>query len=464
MQRGVAVWSAVGFLLVGLAGCLSDDPVDEAAQGANDALAPWIDPIILGHDHADPMAHDLANNMELVGFHPLGDDASPWRSISEIDVAGDHAFVGLMGYGFAIVDLTDPTQPNLTATVEVTSPDRLSPLGAYIADLKVDAEGNWVFVALELSTTPGVLIYDARDKANPTLAGFWPEPGLLLGCHMIEYAIINEQEYLFCAPLDNAVYVGRLLPATGGIREVVQVARWMPTSPQFIGQQGEAAQTYIENGDPIGAGLHFVSGHQDMTHQVDPLTGADILTVSFWNLGLHFVDVSLPEVPVEMGSWAGEQADKWDGVLHTSMVFESEGRRIAVTTPEGARPPAMFILDATDYDDPQVLSQWMAAPDFEGEDGAFSLHNFQIVGGKIYLAHYHGGLWVLDVSTPELQADPKPLGTYLPWDRETGRGCCGGSWDVVVYNGYVISANTGGLYVTHLTGDPAGDDTYSSGA
>ncbi len=75
-------------------------------------------------------------------------------------------------------------------------------------------------------------------------------------------------------------------------------------------------------------------------------------------------------MPVEIGSWAGEDADKWDGVLHTSMMFESEGRRIAVTTPEGARPPAMFVLDATDLDEPQVLAQWMARDDFKGEDGA----------------------------------------------------------------------------------------------
>ncbi len=413
--------------------------------------------MILEHDHADPTVHDLANNVNLVGFHPLGPDGPP-GSVSEIDVAGDYAFLGIMGHGFMIVDISDPSVPVLVSSVEVLTPDHQTPLGAYIADLKVDATGDWVFVALELSTTPGVLIYDARDKENPLLAGFWPEPGLLLGCHMVEYAIIGENEYLFCAPLDNAIYVGLLLPEVDDFREVVQVARWMPTTAKFAQQQGEAVTGYIQNGDPLGAALHFVSGHQDMTHQKDPLTGRDILSVSFWNLGLRFVDVTNPALPMEIGSWAGEDSKKWDGVLHTSMMFESDGRRIAVTSPEGARPPALFVLDATDYDNPEILAEWTALDDFAGEDGRFSMHNFQIVGGRVYLAMYHGGLWVLDISTPEKQVAPEILGTYLPWDRDTNRGCCGGSWDVVVWKGHMLSANRGGLYVTHLEGDPLTDD------
>ncbi len=456
-------WAVVSMLIVTVfAGCASDapTPVDDV-EDTLEEVYDWVAPIILGHDHADPTLHDLANNMTSVGFNPLGADGPP-GSISEIDVAGGYAFVGVMGFGFQVVDIRDPTDPILVSSVEVVSPDNASPLGLYVADLKVDATGDWVFLATELSTTPGVLLYDARDKENIVLAGFWPEPGLLLGCHMVEYAQIGDSEYLFCAPLDNAVYVGMLLPEVGGVREVVQVARWVPATPKFVQQQGTAVTGYVNNGDPVGAGTHFVSGHQDMTFQEDPLTGTPTLTVSFWNLGMRFVDVSIPAAPVEIGSWAGENSGKWDGVLHTSMMFESDGRRIAVTIPEGARPPAMFVLDATDLDNPEILSEWMAVDDFQGEDGAFSLHNFQIVDGKIYLAHYHGGIFVLDVHNETLQRDPYTLGTYMPWDRSTDRGCCGGSWDVVVHEGYVITANRGGLFIAHLRGDPVGLDAPTS--
>ncbi len=454
-------WAIVPILLLtAFAGCAAPPgPVDDVVEDAEEVVE-WINPNIIGHDHGDPVAHDIANNITLVGHHPLGNDGPP-GGISEIDVAGDHAFLGVMDYGFMIVDISDPSAPELVASVEVTSPDQFLPTDVYLADLKVDDSGDWVFVALELSTTPGVLIYDARDKANPTLAGFWPEPGLLAGCHMVEYARIAENEYLFCAPLDNAVYVGQILPPVGNTREIVQIARWMPTTQKFFQQQAAVVQGYLNNGDPVGAAVHFVSGHQDMTHQLDPLTGENILSVSFWNLGLRFVNVDNPALPFEVGSWAGEDSEKWDGVIHTSMMFESEGRRIAVSSPEGANPPAMFVIDATDYDDPKILAEWMALDDYQSESGIFSLHNFQIVDGKVYMAHYHGGLWVLDISTPELQADPYALGTYMPWDRATGKGCCGGSWDVVVWKGHMLSANHGGLYITHLKDDVTGEDGSS---
>jgi hypothetical protein len=262
-----------------------------------------------------------------------------------------------------------------------------------------------------------------------------------------------------------------VLPGSS-VREVAQVARWMPESPKFFEQQGTFVQGRVEacGADPVclaGVATHFVSGHQDMTHQKDPLTGDDLLVVSFWNLGLRFVDVSVPALPREIGSWAGEDSDKWKGVLHTSMLFESDGRRIAVTIPEGASIPAMFILDATDLDNPVILAEWTAVPDFMGQGGRFSLHNFQIVDGIVYLAPYHGGVWVIDISTEELQKNPQAIGTFMPWNREaqmagdnatTPTGCCGGSWDVTVYNGYILTANNGGLFIAKMDGAIVGED------
>ncbi len=471
--------------LTAIAGCITDEENEKPGLGDDlpldsdelplDAARPYINPVILaeeGHDHEAPDQHDISNYMELVGFHPLGDDGPP-GAISEIDVAGGYAFLGIMGYGFQVVDITNKTAPELVASVEVHAPEQLAADRVYLADLKTDDSGDWVFVATELSASPGVLIYDARDKSDITLAGFWPEPGLLLGCHMVEYAIIGESEYLFCAPLDNAIYVGQLLPpvdtAAGAVREVVQVARWMPTTPKFVQQQGNAASGYVTDcaagntGACASAALHFFSGHQDMTHQVDPLTGKDMLSVSFWNLGLRFVDVSNPLQPAEVGSWQGEDSEKWDGVLHTSMMFESNGSRIAATIPEGGDPPALFILDATDLDNPKILAEWTARDDFHNESSRFSMHNFQIVDGLLYLAMYHGGIWVFDISTPALQAEPKVLGTYMPWHRDTGRGCCGGimAWDVVVHEGYILTANAG-FYVLKLEGATVGEEAPSS--
>lgn len=465
MQKALV---ALMMAVVALAGCLGDDePTPGTGTPTTGAPEPFMSPIGLDHDHNVPELHDIANNMVEVAYHPLREGTI--ATISEIDVAGGHAFVAEMGFGFHIFDLADPLNPVLVSSTELEIPDQQLPTDVYMADLKVDATGDWVFVATELSTTPGVLIYDARDKTNPVIAGFWPEPGLLLGCHMIEYFVQAEQEYLACAPLDNAIYIGMILPEVNGVREIVQVARWVPTTTKFVQQQSASMINYVQTQDPAGAALHWVSGHQDMTYQVDPFTGTPYMSVSFWNLGLRWVDLTNPILPLEVGSWQGEDGELYGGNLHTAMMFESNDKRMAVAIPEVASPPALFVLDATDFNAPILSAEWQAVNDTQGQDGTFSMHNFQIVDEKIYLTMYHGGIWVLDVSTEENHAAPEVLGTYMPFDRRPdtyGRGLNGGimSWDLVVHHGYIITANQGGFYVLALEGDPTGDESYNSAA
>jgi hypothetical protein len=445
-----------------LAGCVSDktNRNDDAGPWVPE-LTPFVNPIELDHDHRDLALHALSNNIELIGHTSMTPNGPP-GGLGEIDVAGDYAFVAVFNHGFAIIDISDVTAPKMVSLFEVPTP--MGPLGRYTADLKVDSTGNWVFLAMELSEYPGVLIVDTRDKARPTLAGFWPQPGLLLGCHMVEYAIISEQEYLFCAPLDNAIYVGLILPPTPAGREIVTVARWVPNSAGYVQSEVGHATT-----NPTGFPFRYViSGHQDMTFQRDPLTGNPTLFVSFWNLGLRIVDVSIPAAPIEIGHWDGLGAKNYRGNFHTAMAFESDGRRIVVAIPEATRPPAMFVLDATNLAKPVLLSEWMALPSFVDstgfdQSGQFSLHNFQIVGGKAYIAMGHGGIWVVDISTPEKQAAPEAVGSYYPhMPRPDGKDYGIYPWDVNVHKGYILNAEgNGGFYVLHYLGDKAGDEKYN---
>ena len=479
--------SLLALVSLAFAGCLGQDgtPLQDPLVDPLTGLAPFVNPIDLNHDHGELSLHMESNNVDLVGHVDFGLD--PTVTLGEIDVAGDYAYVAVFGHGFAIVDVSDPANPVLVSITDVPAlgnPPVVGPQEApcvppapcigtvrnavsdrYMADLKVDQTGDWVFVAPELSETPGVLIYDARDRANPVLAGFWPQPGLLLGCHMIEYAVINEGEYVFCAPLDNAVYVGQLLPAVGPERQIVTIARWVPNSQGYVEHEAEGLTT-----DPAGtAGRYVLSGHQDMTYQPDPLTGAPTLFVSFWNLGLRIVDVSTPAAPLEIGFWEGVGAEGYRGNFHTAMSFAVNGTRVAIAIPEGPDPPAMFVLDATDIANPVVLSEWTALPSFKDAEnvsqaGSFSLHNFQIVDGKVYIAMGHGGVWVIDVSTPEKLRAPEALGSYYPHQpRRDNETYSIYPWDVVVKDGYMFDAegNTG-LYVLHFRGDPAGDETYDS--
>jgi hypothetical protein len=450
----VAAWLAIALTA---AGCLGSVPTASDDVGLAPELPvvldPYVNPIVLEHDHDDLEAHSISSNVELIGRDPMGPEGPPGGP-GEIEVVGDYAYVALLGYGFAIVDLTDPAAPKTVSTTYVEIP-QTPVFGIYTADLKVDVTGNWIFVAMEVSTTPGVLIYDATNKAAPQLHGFWAAPGKLLGCHMVEYAFINEQEYVFCAPLDAAIYVGLFMPANpSGQRQIVTVGRWAPATLDFV--------QWIASDPAQNAPAYAGSGHDDMTFQIDPITNRPMLFVSFWGMGVWFLDVSIPAVPVTLGEWLGEGAQYYRGNIHTTMMFQDDlDRRIVVSIPEVANPPAVFILDATDFAAPKVLHEWLAVEDFGAQAGRFSTHNFQIVDQKLYLTHYHGGIIILDLAIPE---SPVPLGSYMPHEpRHDGAPYAVGVWDVVVWNGYMVTADShGGFYVLHFRADPAGDPSYRS--
>ena len=111
----------------------------------------------------------------------------------------------------------------------------------------------------------------------------------------------------------------------------------------------------------------------------------------------------------------------------------------------------------------------------------FTPHNQQIVGDRIYLSHYHGGVYVLDASAafPGQKERPKELGFIVPHGEETrpllGQPPLTGLqgrfftdfplgrpevWDAVYWKGYVLAADmTGGFYSLRHEGDPCIDST-----
>ena len=469
MPSGLGTPSIVFAVLVlaSLAGCAEERPRGEGA--VHDEVG-WRNPLVSDHDHTEIHEHGIANNMSLVGHSYLTPQGPPGL-LGEMEVAAGHAYVAIIGHGFAILDLSDPARPETRSITSVPSLRSLTGvsnpvLDRFTADLKVDASGDWVFLAMQLSETPGVLLYDARDRANPVFSGIWAIGLPYLGCHMIEHAVINEAEYLFCAPLDHSVWVGRLLPALPGTphREVQTVGRWIPDAQDLASEVAPHATDPVTGANPLG----WVPGHQDMTYQEDPLTGAPTLFASFWDLGVRIVDVSIPSLPQEVAAWDGQGSDVYLGDIHTTRAFASDGRRIVVAVSESSHA-ALYVLDATDLDAPVLLGTWQGR-DENGDVTRESMHNFQLIQGRVYMAMYHGGVWVLDVSTPRLQAAPKVLGTHL-LDKPLANGTSAMSQalDVVVWNGYLLVSDIGGydlltndltctgVYVMRYDGDARDD-------
>jgi hypothetical protein len=100
-----------------------------------------------------------------------------------------------------------------------------------------------------------------------------------------------------------------------------------------------------------------------------------------------------------------------EGYSHASWVGEIDGRRVAIQGDEGYGAH----LQVVDID-PE-------SPDFMTEIGAYqtrpnvSIHNIMLLGSRAYVAYYHDGVRILDLSDP---TSPQLAAYHHTWDVETG--------------------------------------------
>lgn len=437
MRRALLVLAAL--LAAGCVGPASPATEEEGRPSGHAAAGPWggfPDPLVTGHDHDDAAAHALSTpTMErLASLAPL-DFGLPPVIFGEADLLGEDHLVlaGAVG-GFYVVDVADRAAPRVVS---------YTPLPGFVADVKAIESGTFVFVGVQLAGFTGIQAYHVGVPERPLLAGAFPLEG---GCHMLAVY----EGHLYCAPSDATVRIFR-------IQETAAAALLVPVG------------IYAPQGAPLtpltlrDAGEEFT---HDVTVQADPLTGEPIMLVSFWDYGVRAVDVKDPAHPVEIAAWTGEGADDvYEGNVHTTMAVAVEGRRILITVPEYAVQPSVTFLDATDWGNVTVAGVWAAKPDGFGNDDhkQFSTHNFQAVGGRVYMAMYHGGVVVLDASSLEAMRMPRVVGYHLP-AGETALGRGGPStWDVVLKEGhlYALDMRTG-LHVLRYAEDTLGDPALTS--
>ena len=465
-------------LLALAAGCLGAPDADRAS-----VPAAYVDPIVEQHDHGDPEAHALwTPSMRQLAFDSLGEEPGKTRgTYGEIDVHGDTAYVAVLGDGgetpgFLVVDVTERAAPKVVGFT--ASP------GTRVADVKGEASNHWVFVAGErggptspnrvvraagdaakaaqdgdprqFATRNGIRVYDVSDPAAPREVAYAPSDS---GCHMVSYKQYAGGEWLFCVGVGINVYA-----FDGATGQVELAARYAPRADEA------AALVPRDPTDPLGQ-LFFEATPHDMTLQDDVLSGRVLMYASYWDLGLRIVDVTDPRQPVEVGKWAGEDAQRWAGNVHTAMARETpDGRRLVYAIPElfeGDSVAALFVLDATDLGAPRLVGEWAPEGEHPNDGIRFSTHNFQVVGDRLYLAYYHAGVWVLDVGG-DRATSPALLGYYLPHEKvETWKPReetnAPNVWDVVLKDGHLYATDIdAGLYVLHYEGDALGDPAATS--
>ena len=471
------------------------------------------------HDHQDVTQHrNLRCRIEQVAFLPLKDElaARPDVVLGEMDVKQDVAAVAVIWPegGLLLFDVSNPAKPKFKSWYRSTQCEGAAIANNCGAFVDLSADGKTAFIAQQSvsfvpsadpdtadpgplpTTTPGVEVVDISNLEKPARSQTFPvlSQG---GVHTTRWHRIPDKgEYVFSI-------ANRLASNRGS---GIDIAKFDPESQQLEPASrieiGETHDTFIQN-DPDGKTYLYIAGG--------------------YSKGLVVYDVSDPESPKHVASWnlTPECTDDW--YSHTVDVVHRNGKRIVTMPAEvftssaqtdaekemgcgniagnGDQPGPLWIIDATDFSklaretDPaadlkaksqqSLIATWVNPARRAAGNLTFSPHNQQVVGNRIYLSDYHGGVFVLDagdafegraVRPRELgfiipngersneEARPlvgpgSPLPTAVP--RTRGRSSI---WDMVFYKGYILAADqVGGFYSLHFRDDDPSDFVGDSG-
>ncbi len=383
MRRSVP--AAALALAVVLAGCLAGGNVDPSSGAGAANAVPFLDPMGQDHDHSDPALHDFNLGFELLHHEPLGDEATS-AGVHALDVKAGYLFAAVYGDtvgahgGFFVFDLADPTAPKAVGRYRFA--------GAMGGDrsMEATADGNFVVLGTEAVDCaghvnpfgPGLYLVDVTDKTAPRLAHYLPT----MGVHSVAVHAIGGDDYVFSVTSPGGIFRIERTPAP----RLVQVAE-------------------------------FGFGH-DIIVQDDPVLDKPVLYAADGGGPLNIYDVSDPARPQLLATWnIPDRGDKF--YVHTAAAeVRPDGRRIVVVTSEdwGDDPSPLWVLDATRFDVVETLATWQNPGAHAAEGLRYSLHNPRMRDGSLTVAHYHGGVWTLDLAAPEA---PVVKGFYLPHEGGT---------------------------------------------
>lgn len=417
------------------------------------------DPMPEGHDHARAELHRLAQGglsrvgaldppkdvllaAATPGAFDFGLDAAGGAYFGEVDVRGNTAYLAQLKppAGVHVIDVSVPSSPREVGTWQVASGT------GGITDVKVSRDGRFLYAAYQgpLSDPQnGIFVLDVSNPAAPAFASHMPVSGA--GVHMI---------YVHEDALGNEWVLG---PTGQGAGMPIALAQ----DDLFSGLRTLKVVTTL-SGTP-----------HDVTVFDDPTLGP-LLVVANGGSGVQIHSFLVPAQPVLLGNWAETGADLH--YAHTVRATTANGVRYVIVSPEGgalgygvSQVAKLWILDASIPAQMKVVGSWSNPGGHIAQEFLFSTHNFQLVGDRVYLAHNHGGVWVLDFSAPPAM---HALAYYLPSEHTTVSTPGGplmqraipGTWDVVVKEGLIFAADrAGGLYVLHYEGDlvgPGGPTSY----
>ena len=502
-------------------------PAGPCTEAATQAM-----PLGGGHRHDDVASHDFACRMEQVAFNSLVEPLKdrPNVILGEMDVKADIAAIEITfpQAGVLFFDVSDPSLPKFLSRYNSTECDQLLMdinCGAFV-DLAAD--GRTAYLSIQKLTLlptlpldpnalnqagPGVDVIDLSNPRRPIRTQFYPILGLG-GVHTVRSHTIPAGPSSADRPRAAGEYVISNQNGVGiDIAKVTRVAgkRFLTTVRNVLSRDltativnNEVHDTFIQN-DPLDGRtyLYNAAGFATGFSVYDITDPTRLEQVAEWDLTpeceddwyAHTIDVTHKDgrryvtMPAEMLLLA----DRNTSTGLAEMSAEDQAAGCGTFVGNGDKPGPLWIVDATDFSKlgpandrktfPQaaatdaalkqasqdaLVATWTNPAGRPGGSLTFSPHNQQIVGDRIYLSHYHGGVYVLDASAAFAgrRERPKELGFIVPHDKRTRplfgqpplTGLLGRFftdfplgrpevWDMVAYKGYVLAADmTGGFY------------------
>ena len=329
----------------------------------------------------------------------------------QVYVNGDHAYIGHLpnkeGLGTSVVDISDPTKPELISTIYLDDPTSHSHKARVVGDLLVvNHERNNRGIGRKAEQLPPM-----RERLRDLL-GREPTHAELAEKLGIKEKDIPRLEKADAEPYEN-----------GGFK-IYNVAD--PARPEPI--------SYVKTG---GIGVHRFDMDERYAYISTEMEG-------FVGNILVIYDIADPAKPTEVSRWwmpgqhlAGGEVPHWAGFDHRLHHAMRHGDRLFA----GCWHAGVRIIDISDITSPKTVGEYNYHPPFPEPSHTFMAVPFQIGGRDLAIAideedqYYseaeaearrgrpHANLWVFDVTDP---AAMQPLSLYQvseadsPWSQQPG--------------------------------------------
>jgi len=302
-----------------------------------------------------------------------------------------------------------------------------------------------------IGSTAGSHIFDITNPTNANevafIAGAYTGPGVI---HR-DYHDYNGYLYIVCdegspstlqivdiSDLPNSV--NTVYDSNNLLNRVHNIFIDTATAKLYACATGDAMEVFSLSNPENPTLIHT---YNDVGHVHDAYVINDTAFLNCGNDGLRIMDYSNVDnpgdLPIELASFtsypdAGYNHSGWltdDGNIY-AMQDENHGYDVK-------------ILDVSDFSNITVLSTFNS-----GVDPNSMAHNGIIKDNLLYIAYYHDGLRVFDITNPSNPVQVNNYDTYLPNDHVSYRG----AWGVYPYlesGNVLVSDMQTGLYVFELS-------------